>query len=238
MNINFSMSKSLLIYIISGTFILIINSCNIVNNTTLPIGIYVVSDIGDIYIIYPNESSDKLLLSTNINTLFDIAISKKNNSILYGITPNSIITINLDNNKISILDNSIGGNALTFLNQNLLVGINNNEVFIYDLYNKLIKNSFYLSNSCKSSGDLALFKGILYASVNCGNTTDYLMVLDLNNKSTYIVGNIKFSGVYGLSVYDDKLFGFTINGLLININTTTGEGTYLRNLSFNAHGSE
>lgn len=93
------------------------------------------------------------------------------------------------------------------------------------------------------SGDLAFNKtGALFATMRIsGEPSDVLVQVDPLTGKTSRIGTIGFSNVWGVTFVADVLYGLTTStsgvGSLILINTTTGEGTKVRSLTFDAFGS-
>lgn len=91
---------------------------------------------------------------------------------------------------------------------------------------------------CASSGDAAFANG-LYASVKCNSGSgDSLVKVDLASKQVSTVGSTGFADVYGLSFRDGVLYGATLGGQLIRIDTGTGSGVLVRTLPFGVYGTQ
>ena len=79
----------------------------------------------------------------------------------------------------------------------------------------------------ESSGDCAFDEhGSLYMSADSGRASDVLVRVDTTTGAATPLGTeIGFDGVFGLSFFDGRLFGFASGGWLIRIDTLTGRGT-------------
>lgn len=90
---------------------------------------------------------------------------------------------------------------------------------------------------CASSGDLVFLVNRLLASLDCG-LSDVLVEIDLDARRVQEIGPIGFSQVYGLSEKKGILYGATARGELIEINSATGQGRFLRHLPFGVFGTQ
>lgn len=79
-----------------------------------------------------------------------------------------------------------------------------------------------------SSGDCVVNKSdTLYVTSKHDPTNDWLLLVDRNTGAATEVGAIGFEDVFALTAAWGKLYGLTKNGEMIEINSTTGEGTLL-----------
>jgi hypothetical protein len=94
-----------------------------------------------------------------------------------------------------------------------------------------------------SSGDLAFSPtGELYGTVIGPLGNDVLVKIQVSTGKAAAVssGDIGFANVWGLSFVGGRLYGLTTagtTGIMIQIDPTTGRGTFLRNLTFPASGA-
>jgi hypothetical protein len=89
------------------------------------------------------------------------------------------------------------------------------------------------------SGDLAFLQdGRLVATATAGDLEDTLVLVDLQTGTATPVGKTGFSGVFGLFVIDDSLYGVTVNSELLSINTGSGKAALLRRIDFGGWGAE
>jgi len=91
-----------------------------------------------------------------------------------------------------------------------------------------------------SSGDLAFASdGTLFGSANApGEVGDVLVRIDPSNGIATRVGSTGYQDVFGLVFVGDKLYGVTAANELVRLDTQTGEGVLVRDLSFSAWGAE
>jgi hypothetical protein len=75
-----------------------------------------------------------------------------------------------------------------------------------------------------ASGDLAVVGRTLYATV-AGGSEDELTTIDLDTLEGTVIGPIGFACVWGLAAYGGTLFGFTCNGDIIQIDSSSATGT-------------
>lgn len=92
----------------------------------------------------------------------------------------------------------------------------------------------------ESSGDLAFAPtGALFATVKePGQSTDILVRVDLSTGKTTEIGDTGYRDVFGLFFVGDQLYGVSAENLLITIDTRTGYGSLVRQLSFSAWGAQ
>lgn len=76
-----------------------------------------------------------------------------------------------------------------------------------------------------SSGDCVVDKSNILYMTSTGSLGDVLVRLDAATGAGTTIGDIGFSGVYGLTAAWGYLFGVTSSGQLIEIDPGTGEGT-------------
>lgn len=83
-----------------------------------------------------------------------------------------------------------------------------------------------------SSGDLAYDGSKFFlSSTSGGGPGDTLFSINADGTGETNIGGIGFSSVFGLTYQDEMLFGFTANGDILNIDTTTGAGTDAGNVA-------
>jgi len=92
----------------------------------------------------------------------------------------------------------------------------------------------------ESSGDLAFAPtGALFATVKePGQSTDILVKVDPPTGKATEIGDTGYGDVFGLFFVGDQLYGVTQENLLITVDTKTGRGAVVRQLSFSAWGAQ
>ena len=160
-------------------------------------------------------------------TFTDIALDTNNN--LFGITFNTLYSVNVDNSSTT----QIGGlgttlNALGFSDDNTLYGVGGNRFYSIDVNtgNASLVSSI---SGFSSSGDIVFdAANDVFWGTSSG---DSLWSITRDGVGSF-VGNIGFSSVYGISFGDDgTLYGYTSDRRQLAIDTTTGNGNYIRNIS-------
>jgi hypothetical protein len=162
--------------------------------------------------------------------MYDIALS--NDDRLFGSDAYNLVDISPTSSKFSTIGN-FGAfiNGLGFASNNTLYGTGSSG--FYEV-NTLTGAATLIANIAgfNSSGDIAYdVANNRFLATSAG---DSLWSIALNGSATKI-GNIGFGQVYGLlfdqkTVYQKTLYGYT-GGQQIAINTTTGEGTFSKNVT-------
>ncbi|MEG5079726.1 hypothetical protein QUB53_03565 [Microcoleus sp. AT8-B4] len=163
----------------------------------------------------------------------DIALS--NSGQLFGITFGNLYKIEPNLGSASLignfgLDSSVNLNALEFANNTLYAADFSNLYTINSSTGAatLVAN---LGSGFISSGDLVFdAANNLLLATSLGTTSDSLFSISLTGQATKI-GNLGFTGVFGLSLENGNLIGFTQDRERITINSTTGTGTLDKNLT-------
>lgn len=160
----------------------------------------------------------------------DIAESKRGK--LFGVTFNSLFRLNGRSGSITPVGNLGRGNinALGFDNKNQLYATGGSGFYRVNTKTgkaKLVKNI----TGFASSGDLVFHATRdLFFATSASFNGDELFAIDRKGGATRI-GNIGFSGVYGLALEKGKLTGYTVNGQQIRINIQTGRGRLQKQLT-------
>jgi hypothetical protein len=95
-------------------------------------------------------------------------------------------------------------------------------------------------SSYLASGDLAFDKNdLLYGSaIRDDEANDVLVKISTSTGTATLIGSTGYDKVYGLFFMGDDLYGVTEDNELISIDTSTGVGTFIRDLSFSAWGAQ
>lgn len=167
----------------------------------------------------------------------DIAISDTGK--LFGINLSELYQVDLNTGAYSLIGffgaaNDKEMNALTFANKTLY-GAKGDTIYSFNLQTGAT-TPVIRTPGFDSSGDLvfdAANNRLLATSRGGGNASDRLFSIDLTNFSYYIVGDsdIGFKDVFGLTFENGNLLGYTGDRKQISINTTTGKGTFLRDVT-------
>jgi Ca2+-binding RTX toxin-like protein len=163
----------------------------------------------------------------------DIALS--NSGELFGITFGNLYKIDRNLGSASLVGNfglgsSVQLNALEFAN-NILYASDLSKLYTIDTSNGAATLAANLGSEFDSSGDLVFdVTNNRFLATSIGTTSDSLFSISLTGQATKI-GNIGFTNVFGLSFENGNLIGFTEDRKRITINSTTGTGTFDRNLT-------
>lgn len=183
-------------------------------------------------------STNTSTLIGNSGTMFDIALNPLTN-MLYGVTGGGQLkAIDTSTGMATAIGSGVGSfiNGLTFDSSGTLYGTGGTGLYTIDLgtgQGSIVGNSIY-----NSSGDIAFdSSGNLYLSAT-GGDGDRLVSLDKNTGAGILLGAIGFDSVYGLNFSNSMLYGFTLGGETITINTTTGMGTFVEDNLIRANGAD
>jgi hypothetical protein len=164
--------------------------------------------------------------------MFDIAWNGTN---LYGVhAGNKFYRVRTDTGKavfIKTLDEGV--NALAFDNDGQLWGMGNNLFKISKDTGTMTKiNTAPLTYF--PSGDIVFSSdNKLFVSAGVSNENDKWVRVDTTNGTTTLIGDMGKKDVWGLARIGNTIYGGTLAGQLLTINTSTGETTVLRTLPVN-----
>jgi hypothetical protein len=199
--------------------------------------VYIGDSSGGLYDLDVTTNSSTYLGNSGVGAMFDIALNPLTN-MMYGVTGiGNLYSINTTNGAASF----IGGtgafiNGLTFDSSGTLFGSGGTSLFTVNLTTGAA--STVGSTGFNSSGDIAFDSlGNLFLSAT-GSGGDQLVTVNSTTGAGSLVGSLGFSSVYGLNYWDSTLYGFTLFGQTITIDTTTGSGTYLATNSIRANGAD
>ncbi|MCL1469381.1 DUF4394 domain-containing protein [Argonema antarcticum] len=162
----------------------------------------------------------------------DIALS--NDGRLFGITSNDLHRIDPITGASSRIGSLGAGffNALGFSADNrLYAAARNSNLYTVDPFTGTVSSVANLGSSFSSSGDI-VFDPVnnRFLATSDGVGSDVLFSIGLNGTATRI-GNIGFSGVFGLDFENGILLGYTANRQQITLNPGTGSGTFSKNVT-------
>lgn len=184
-------------------------------------------------------------VATNTSTLignggvvmFDIALDPISGT-LYGVSgTGGLYSIDTTDGSTSLIGATTAFiNGLTFDSSGTLYGSGGAGLFTLSTVTgsaSLVGNTGFTS-----SGDIAFDSlGNLFMSA-VGNTGDLLISLDEVTGAGGLIGSIGFSAVYGLNFSDSTLYGFTLGGQTISIDTTTGAGSFVATNGIRTNGAD
>ena len=156
----------------------------------------------------------------------DIAIDLSGH--MYGGTGEYMYLINPNTAEVrAICPFEIDTTALAFTSDGeLIIGVDT-ALYTFDVVtcaiDVLLANSYY-----ETSGDIVgLPDGYLYWSVR-GGDSDKLIKVNPNNGAEEWVGDIGENRLYGMGYSNDKLYGFSGSGVIVEIDPQTGWSTFMK----------
>ena len=159
----------------------------------------------------------------------DIAIDLSGH--MYGGTGEYMYIINPNTAEVrAICPLDIDTTALTFTSEGeLIIGVDRG-LYVFDVMDcsldVLISNSAY-----ETSGDIVgLPDGYLYWSVR-GEGTDWLIKVNPRTGYEVEVGSIGESRLYGMGYANEKLYGFSGNGVIVEIDPHTGWSSFMKEVN-------
>ena len=179
------------------------------------------------------DSSGKFSQIANGVDLYDIALS--NDSRLYGVTSGSssgLYEIDLDSGVFSLIGSSGATlNALAFDDNDILFGAGGSSFYRIDTNTGAASHLANLGSDFNSSGDIVFDSTTnRFFATSLDGSNNALYSISKSGEATKI-GNIGFDDVWGLSIEDGNLIGFTADKERILINKQTGTGTFDANIS-------
>ena len=169
--------------------------------------------------------------------MFDIALDPISGT-LYGISgAGGLYSINTTNGSVTFIGNSGQFiNGLTFDSSGTLFG--SGGISLFTLNTGTGAATTVGSTGYTSSGDIAFDAlGNLFMSA-LGTGNDDLISLNASTGAGSLIGSIGYGGVYGLNFNNSTLYGFTLAGQTISIDTATGAGTLVAMNGIHANGAD
>lgn len=200
--------------------------------------VFIGDNTGDLYELDVATNTSTLIGNSGIGAMFDIAQDPTTN-ILYGITSGGLLA-SIDTSTGAAT--GIGGagafiNGLTFDSSGTLFGSGGTNLYTLDLLSGLA--SAVGNTGFSSSGDIAFdSRGNLFLSASGGAGGDQLVAVDSLTGVGIAIGDIGFGSVFGLNFEGSTLHGFTLGGLTLDIDTSTGLGTQIATNSIRAFGAD
>jgi hypothetical protein len=170
-------------------------------------------------------------------SITDVAVDS--DGTIFAISFNQLYRINRSNGT-ALLIGTLGAssfNALEFSTDGRLWGIS--ESSLYQINPRTAQTTFIFNLGFTSSGDLA-FDGLnnrfFAVGENSFSGNDFLYSIQLSSSSNTVtgvaqIGNIGYSDVWGLALVGRTLYGYTSSRQEIVINTSTGVGSFSKNLN-------
>jgi len=222
------MNKRILLALIYSMFMVVANPAH---------AVFIGDATGNLYNLDVTSNTSTLIGNSGIGAMFDIALDPTSN-ILYGVTGfGDFASISQTTGAATTLG-STGAfiNGLTFDSSGTLFGTGGTGLYTINLGTGAA--SIVGSTGFDSSGDIAFdTAGNLYLSAT-GSGTDRLISVNTTTGAGSLIGNIGFSAVYGLNFANSTLYGFTLAGQTLAINTSTGTGSLLATNSIRANGAD
>jgi hypothetical protein len=171
-------------------------------------------------------------LGVTAGTFQDIAL--RADGTLYAVTKTELLRVDIKSGNaslIAMLPENL--NALDFGPDGTLYasGSSSSGVFTVDPDDGKLTRVGSLPHGYTSSGDLAVIGGTLFlTSTNLEDPEDMedtLLGIDLATFAVSVVGKLGYWCVYGLASYGARLFGFTCEGQVIEIDAKTAVSKFL-----------
>lgn len=191
---------------------------------------------GNLYDLDVTTNTSTLIGNTGV-VMFDIALDPIS-GVLYGVSGGgTLYSINTTTAAASAIGPSGAFiNGLTFDSSGTLFGSGGTGLYSLNLGTgaaSLVGNTGF-----NSSGDIAFdSSGNLYLSATSGGA-DLLVAVNSVTGAGSLIGSIGYSAVYGLNFSGGTLYGFTLDGRTLTINTTTGAGTQIALNSIPTNGAD
>jgi hypothetical protein len=181
----------------------------------------------------PSGQVKKIGTGSFLSFASDIALAL--DSTLYATEGNSLDTVDRVTAKLTIgptiTPHDHEYNALDVAPNGTMYGAAEDDGSLVSIDVKTGWGTFVASypNGYSSSGDIAVVGGRVLATARTSHTdpNDVLVEFDLVGKTSKILGPTGYRCVWGLAAHGPLLYGFTCQGLLVQIDTTTGAGATL-----------
>lgn len=179
------------------------------------------------------EESGEFIGNNSGQTLTDIAVDSSGD--LWGISFSALYRVDPDSYRAEFVGNlnrGVSMNALDFDNQNRPIATDaTGTIYRLDtLTGEAIEVGSISNPNFASSGDLVFDsnQNLFYATSISGtfSGSDVLYKFDLQGNSEQI-GETGFSNVFGLSILQGDLYGYTSDGLELKINRESGSATVI-----------
>lgn len=202
------------------------NDCDGVNNEGIQCNFYAHSG-NTLYAVDPFERS-LTQLSTDLPNLQDIDTHP--NGTLLGISSNGLFEYDdIRDNwfQVGEFDNNVSDpNGMAIDSTGRIFVTAQDQIYEVDIIDGQATLLGDLGQDYYSSGDCVVNKrDSLYMTSKHDEAEDYLLLVNRDNGSATEIGPIGFTRVFGLTAAWGNLYGLTDNAELIQIDSTTGEGT-------------
>lgn len=161
---------------------------------------------------------------------FWLDIATTTDGMLFGVNGDGLYAIDLSApDPITEVGPNLFLNGLAFDNNDTLFASFRDELYTIDTSTGAASLVGSISNGFYSSGDIAFGDdGMLYGTSTQGcasSASDCLFAIDAQTAEGTYIGDIGYPFVYGLASSDGSLFGVTDADGLVEIDTSTGQGT-------------
>lgn len=163
--------------------------------------------------------------------LTDVALAPTN--VLYGVSSGALTTVDQSTGAATqtamLADSSING--ADFAPDGTFYVSGGPGLYTLDAQSGTLTMVGTFPPPLNSSGDIAFVGNRLLATGVNDPSNDMLVEFDVGAGTSSIIGAVGFGCVWGLASYGTSLYGFTCNGEILSINTTTGAGTLVQHTS-------
>jgi hypothetical protein len=213
-------------------------SCSSSESTSTPTLPVTATVSDDLYAAEFNASSDSILYNMDAGSgevetignipaqITDIAMM---GGTLYGVSFSDLYVINQLTADVTFVGSTgyFNINARASIAGILYAGTTSGELIIIEENDGSVSYVGSYGAGISSSGDLAFdSKGDLYATVNVdGQVNDSLALINRFTGAASIIGDAGADEIFGITFFENQLYGVLFDGTLVTIDTTSGTST-------------
>jgi hypothetical protein len=179
-------------------------------------------------------SGKTTLIGATRTTLTDIALTPGNR--LYGVNYDGLFDVDTTTGAATRRASLGTGNYIGFdlaPDGRLFVG-GGTRIATLDIASAVLTTFTTIPSA--ASGDIAFVGNRMLVTVR-GVTNDDLVEVDLTTRASKRLGNVGYACIWGLAAYGPTLYGFTCEGFILDIDTTTGKGTPVTKTNIEFYGA-
>lgn len=204
------------------------DDCDLEINEDLDCRVYA-HTVSQLYLVDPFLGTDESV--TSVPSLFDFDTDP--DGLLYGISSSRVLhTFDEDRavwDRIGTFATSTG-NGFAIDSERVGYMTAGNNVYTVDLDTAETILVGAMGGGFSSSGDCVVDKSDRLFMTSTGPGTDRLVAVSRSTGEGRLIGNIGYSGIWGLTAAWGHLFGFSSSGQIIEIDPTTGAGRLVHTL--------
>ena len=208
------------------------NNCNDLVNEGIDCEFYAHTD-NEVYLVDPFKRTATLVVETPA-TIYDFDTA--NDGTLYALAGSDLFRFDDTRDRwvtVGAMGESIRPNGLAIDSRNVGYATADNDLYRINLETGAATYVGSMgregSHTFESSGDCVIDKNdVLYmSSRNADRSLDYLARIDASTGDGALIGPTGFSRIYGITAAWGYLFGLTVAGELLQIDTNTGAAELL-----------